>query len=347
METQAKQGSPLPDESPERRGVEQRGETDRLAGAILAAGRGSRMAVFSERSPKPLLPVCNRPLIEHQIEIMKALGIREITVLIGHKGFEIAKTLGDGSALGVSIRYVEQEKTLGIAHAVGQLEPHLNRPFMLFLGDIFFVPGNLRAMVEAFAGQGGGAVLATKEEKDPAAIRRNYALTISDDGFVTRVVEKPRHTTNHHKGVGLYLFDLTIFDAIRRTPRSAMRDEYELTDSIQIMIDDGHPVRPVNAVVDDVNLTTPVDLLAVNLAQVGLTPAGQIVGSGSRLHPEARVEASVIGSDVTVEHPIHISHSVIFDNTTVDFASSLDHCLVTPEWCVDCKSGRAVAEPRL
>jgi len=306
-------------------------------GAILAAGKGSRMAPFSDNYPKPVLPICNKPLIIHQIEMMKALGIRQIVVLVGHKGFQISKILGDGSPLGVSIHYVEQTSALGIAHAVGRLEPYVGRPFLLFLGDIFFVPGNLREMIDLFEEQGGGAVLATKDEPNPEAIRRNFALTLSPEGFVTRVVEKPRYASSRLKGVGLYLFDLTIFDAIRRTPRTAMRDEYEITDSIQVMIDDGHPVRAARSIVDDINLTTPADLLKCNLMQAAVTPPEALLGSNSKLHPEARVENSVIGANVTVKHPIEIVRSVIFDDTEVNSQSRLESFIVTPHGLVDCR----------
>jgi dTDP-glucose pyrophosphorylase len=307
-------------------------------GVILAAGRGTRMAPFSERYPKPILPVCNRPLIEHQIEIMKAIGIRDVIVLLGHKGFEIAKLLGDGSRLDVDIRYVEQTRHLGIAHAVGQIEPEVQRPFLLFLGDIFFVPGELGLMFELFEGQGGGAVLATKEEDDPAAVRRNYSVTLSADGFATRVVEKPRHTTSRLKGVGLYLFDLTIFDAIRRTPRTAMRDEYEITDAIQVMIDDGHPVRTANAVVDDINLTAPADLLRCNLVQARSCPPQALIGRNTRLNPQATIENCVIGANVTVRHAIRIAHSLIFDNTDVDSVTGFEYHVVSAKFVVDCRS---------
>ena len=76
--------------------------------------------------------------------------------------------------------------------------------------------------------QGEGAVLAVKDEPDPAAIRKNFAVIQDERQRVTRVIEKPRASPNRLKGVGLYLFDLTVFDAIRRTPRTAMRDEYEI-----------------------------------------------------------------------------------------------------------------------
>ena len=306
-------------------------------GAILAAGRGSRMAPFSERYPKPLLPICNKPLIQYQIEMMKAVGIRDIIVLVGHKGFEISKVLADGSKYDVDIHYVEQTSMLGIAHAVGRLEPHINQPFLLFLGDIFFVPGDLPHMFHMFEKQGGGAVLAAKEENDPEAIRRNFSITLSREGFVTRVVEKPRYTSNRLKGVGLYLFDLSIFDAIRRTPRTAMRDEYEITDAIQVMIDDGHPVRVATTIIDDMNLTTPTDLLRCNLRQARNLQRDGLIGANSHWHPQAHFENCVIGANVRIKHPIHLAHSVIFDNTCVASTVGFDHAIVTPDGMVDCK----------
>ena len=107
-----------------------------MIAAILAAGRGTRMYPFSTRFPKPILPICNKPLLQHQIEMMRDLGIREILLVIGHLGHEIAGALGDGSDLGVQIKYVEQTETLGIANALGQLEPHVHEPTFLLLGDI-------------------------------------------------------------------------------------------------------------------------------------------------------------------------------------------------------------------
>jgi glucose-1-phosphate thymidylyltransferase len=310
--------------------------TKGYTGVILAAGRGTRMAPFSDSYPKPILPICNKPIIEYQVDTMRKLGIRDLIVLIGHKGFEISKILGDGGRLGVSIRYIEQTSTLGIAHAVGRLEVHTERPFLLFLGDIFFIPQAMSEMFRLFEEQGGGAVLATKEETDAAAIRKNFAITLGPDGFATRVIEKPRHAQNRLKGVGIYLFDLTIFDAIRHTPRTAMRDEYEITDSIQVLIQDGYPVRPCNAVADDINLTTPADLLVCNLLQARSAPPESLVGRDTRVHEAACLEECVIGDDVEVRYPIRISSSVIFDHTCVKSNRDLRNYILTPDCIVDC-----------
>jgi dTDP-glucose pyrophosphorylase len=311
--------------------------SSKYSGVILAAGRGTRMGPFGDKYPKPLLPVCNKPLIQYQIEIMSGLGIRDIVILIGHRGFEIAKVLGDGSSLGVSIRYVEQTSVLGIAHAVGRLENEVTKPFLLFLGDIFFVPKDIGEMTRVFEGQQeAGAVLATKLELDPAAIRKNYSLKISEDGFVTRVIEKPRHMVNTLKGVGLYLFDLTIFDSIRRTPRTAMRDEYEITDSIQVLIQDGYPVRACNCIENDINLTTPADLLACNLMHAQSVPADSLVGANTDVHPGALITKSIIGANVTIPFPISISESIIFSGTRITTDRNLTHCIITPNFHLDC-----------
>jgi len=134
-------------------------------GAILAAGSGSRMMGISEYYPKPLLPICNKPLIQYQIEMMKSLGILDIIILIGHQGYQITRAFGDGSAFGVQLRYVEQTRRLGIAHAVGSLEPHIHKPFLLFLGDIFFVQAELNTMFVLFEEQQGGGGLGDQGRK--------------------------------------------------------------------------------------------------------------------------------------------------------------------------------------
>lgn len=307
-------------------------------GVILAAGKGSRMAPFGEHFPKPMLPICNKPLIQHHVELMKSLGIQEILVLVGHKGFEISKVLGDGARWGIRVRYVEQTSYLGIAHAVGCLERHIQRPFLLFLGDIFFRNPNLPPMFDLFQQQQGGAVLGIKEESNPELLRRNFSVEISPEGRVTRVVEKPRYANTKIKGIGLYLFDLTVFDAIRGTPRTAMRDEYELTNSIQVMIQEGQPVSAALAVEDDVNLTFPADLLRCNLDQARRLAQGSILGEGTRIHPQARIVDSVIGNHVQITHPIRISNTLVFDGTTVASTSDLHAHILTPDGMVDCGS---------
>lgn len=307
-----------------------------IMGVILAAGVGVRMLPFSEAHPKAMLPICNKPLIQYQIELMRTLGIEEIVVLIGHRGFEVSKVLGTGRSLGVRLRYVEQRDRLGIAHAVGCLESAVDRPFLLFLGDIFFETRDLSPMLRLFAEQGGGAVLACKEESDVRAISRNFSVVLDERGYVRRVVEKPRHPKTLLKGVGLYLFDLTVFDAIRRTPRTAMRDEYEITDAIQVLIEDGEPVRSAAVIDDDVNVTAPSDVLALNLRQLARSGADVLIGEECTIHEGARIERSVIGPHVTIREPILVRDSVILAESVIGSRQPIERSIVTSTATLRC-----------
>ena len=124
------------------------------------------------------------------------------------------------------------------------------------------------------------------------------------------MIEKPRYVDSQLKGCGLYVFDPHIFDAIRRTPRTAMRDEYEITDSIQILINDGYVVHHHPIVERDLNLTKPEDLLTINLIELGAQRADRSWSAiASRCRAGTRIERSVIGEGVIIRHPIRITNS--------------------------------------
>ncbi len=315
-----------------------------IYGVILAAGAGNRLRPLSFHQPKPLLPVCNKPIIQYQIEAMRDLGIKKVYIVVGHLSTSIIKYFGSGARLGVQIEYVHQDKRLGIAHAVAQLEPYINRPFLLFLGDIFFITKNLKQMITVFQSRQAGGVIAVKKEKEPDSVRRNFAVLLNDDGTVRRVVEKPRFPASLLKGCGIYLFDLPVFDAIRQTPRTAMRDEYEITASIQILIQDGYPVYPVEVVRWDMNVTEPCDLLICcrrQLREKGLT---NVIGEGSEVHPEAEIIESVIGKGVVVERPIMVKGSLILDGSVLKSMENVEYSLIGPDSIIRCPAEREESE---
>jgi len=298
-----------------------------FSGVILAAGAGTRIRPLSLSIPKPLLPVCNKPIISYQIEEMKKIGISDIIIVVGHLKNKICDYFKDGKSLGVNISYVEQKEALGIAHAVGQLENYVHKPFLLWLGDIFFIPKNIEQIINVYKEKNASAVLAVKKEDDYQLLKKNFAVLLENDGRVKRVIEKPRYFHNNLKGCGIYLFDLNIFDAIRRTPRTAMRDEYEITNAIQILIEDGLAVYPAEVVLWDMNITYASDLLSCNQFELKLLGEDKIVGKNCRIHPRATISRSVIGNNVTIKYTVRIENSTILEgvswNSKKDIISSL------------------------
>lgn len=313
-----------------------------IYGVILAAGAGARIRPLSFDMPKPLLPVCNRPVIAHQIDYMKAIGIQKFRIVVGHLGRHIMEEFGNGQNLGIDIRYVIQEKPLGIAHAVYQLEDELDGPMLMFLGDIFFVPDRLERMIRTFHDKQAAAVLAVKRESRTDMIRRNFAVTVSETGTVRKVVEKPRYVKDNLKGCGIYLFDMPVFDAIRRTPRTAMRDEYEITTAIQILIDDGYAVYPEETVTWDMNVTVPEDLLLCNLRLLKSCGLSDLVSSQASVAPGARITNSVIGPGAQVDYPVSISNSLIMPGAHVTGKHDIDWQIITAETVINCSESRNV-----
>jgi dTDP-glucose pyrophosphorylase len=309
----------------------------RMVGVILAAGKGARMYPFSERSPKPILPILNRPLLAHQIEVMRDCGISEVHIVVGHLGYQVAGTFGDGSQYGVTIHFIEQESTLGLAHAVGALESRVQVPFLLMLGDIYFhLKSPLRPLCDEVLSGHANANLVSMYEPDPEMVRRNFVIQADAAGRVTKVIEKPRYVNSQLKGCGLYVFDPHIFDAIRRTPRTAMRDEYEITDSIQILINDGYIVHHQPIVERDLNLTKPDDLLMINLIELARAGLTRLVDDTVVLPAGATIEHSVIGRNVVVTHPIRISNSVIMPGVAVHTSTDLDSVVMDGDHTVYC-----------
>lgn len=306
-----------------------------ITGVILSAGLGSRIKPLSFDTPKPLLPICNKPIMQYQIEAMASIGIEEVVIVVGYLKEKIMDYFGDGSRLNVKLRYIEQEKALGIAHAVGQLEGHIEGPFLLFLGDIFTIHRDLNEIVETFYRKKSAIVLVVKRERNPEFIKRNFAIQMARNGVVKRVIEKPRYTINDLKGCGIYLFDLPIFDAIRRTPRTALRDEYEITNSIQILIEDGYKVHISDVVEWDMNVTVPEDLLECNMRLLKRMPAAHVIGENVSLPAGTEIINSVIGNNVRISSPIRISDSVILSGVNIEGDDDIQRSLISTRSVID------------
>jgi len=292
-------------------------------GVILAAGSGNRMGALAAYCPKALLPVANRSLLTRHLETLRQLGVTEVFIVIGHLGGQIRDAVGDGRKMGMTVHYVEQPRREGLAHAVGLLEDRISKPFVLLLGDIYFEFSNLHLLLQRFATPWTGGVIAVRDECDPAAVRQNFSVESDASGRVARVVEKPEEPAVLRKGCGLYLFSPAIFDAIRRTPRSPLRGEYELTDAIQVLIDDGVQVYDAPVVDWDLNITTPEDVITCNRHALRQSGLELMQGSDCDLATGTTLAETVLGDGVRILRPCHLDGCVVLPGTVIGAEGTL------------------------
>lgn len=111
-------------------------DVPRMKAVIIAGGKGTRLAEFTRVTPKSLLPVACRPVLEHQIELLKGSNITEIILATGHLARNISEQFADGRQYGVNIEYLEEDKPLGTAGALMKLKDRLRERFLLIYGDL-------------------------------------------------------------------------------------------------------------------------------------------------------------------------------------------------------------------
>ena len=105
---------------------------------IMAGGKGTRIASMHPNIPKPMVPICGKPILEHQIEVLRKQGCTDIILIIGHMGDIIREYFGSGEAYGVTIQYIEEKEPLGTAGALYYLKNQIKEDFLLLNGDIIF-----------------------------------------------------------------------------------------------------------------------------------------------------------------------------------------------------------------
>lgn len=231
-----------------------------MKAVILAAGRGKRLAPYTDTVPKPMVEVGGAPLLGHIFDRLKAVGIRDVYLIVHYLAEKIEAHFGDGSGIGMRLTYLRQESpTGGTANALLLTEPFVrDAPFMMCWGDIVTDASEYRRVIDRFQVGDCDMAMIVNYVEDTSS---GGAVYKEADGRVIKIVEKaPAGTqTTHWNNGGIFVFSPDVFDYLRRTPVS-LRGEREIPQTIQLMIDAGRVVQAVEMAHERLDLTRPEDV---------------------------------------------------------------------------------------
>jgi glucose-1-phosphate thymidylyltransferase len=294
---------------------------------VLSGGEGSRLRPITHTNAKQLIPVANKPILFYGLEAIRDAGIREVGIVVGQTWAEVEAAVGDGSAFGLSVTYLQQDAPRGLAHAVLVAREFVgDDPFVMYLGDNVMLEG-LSRFVARFERHRPNAQIFLARVPEP----ERFGVAVLDGDRVVRLVEKPREHISDLALVGVYLFDATVLEAAAAT-RPSWRDELEITDAIQYLIDTGRTVRAemVSGWWKDTGKSE--DLLEANRLMLS-TLAGRIDGqvdAASRLAGAVVIEpgAKVIGS--AVRGPAIVGENTVVEGSLIGPHTSISYgCRVT------------------
>lgn len=210
----------------------------KLKGLVLSGGEGTRLRPITHTSAKQLVPVANKPILFYGLEALAEAGIRDVGIIVGDTEPEIRKAVGDGSAWGLEVTYIRQEAPLGLAHAVLTAEEFLgDTPFVMYLGDNLIKEG-ITGFVEEFERKDVDALILLSRVAEP----QRFGVAEIQGNRIVKLVEKPEVPPSDLALVGAYMFRPVILEAAKSI-KPSWRNELEITDAIQYLIDHGHRVE--------------------------------------------------------------------------------------------------------
>ncbi len=186
---------------------------------ILAAGEGTRLRPITYTTPKPLVKINEKPIIEYTLDALEGI-VDEVYIVVGYLADKIKEYYKD-KYKSMKIKYILQDKQLGTGHAVQMAEGLINEKFILLYGDNIYDPKDIKNCIDK-----GFSVLAIKVE-DP----RSFGVFTLEGDIVKNIVEKPKEFVSDLANAGLYILDETIFEDLRHIKRTE-RGELELVDGL-------------------------------------------------------------------------------------------------------------------
>ena len=338
-----------------------------MRAVILAAGEGSRMRPLTHTRPKVMLPIANKPILEHLIVEAREAGVRDFLLVVGYHDEQVRAYFGDGHKWAVTIDYATQRRQLGTADAVMMVKETGSGNFLLMNGDIIVNRRDIAAL--ATNGENTVSVIEVEDTSGLGTVEIDKRRVIQ---IHEKVVAPPTNLAN----AGLYLLTPEIFSAIARTPESP-RGEYELTTSLQIMIDSGREVachqleywidlsypwhllsaneallskmQPENSgkVEPNVTLSGPVSIGEGTTIRSGAYITGPVlIGKGCEIGPNCYIRPSTaIGDECHIGAAVEVKNSVIMNRSKVPHLNYVGDSVIGEE--CNLGAGTKIANLRL
>lgn len=311
---------------------------------ILAGGEGTRLRPLTIHTPKPVVPIVNRPFLYYQLDILKRAGIEDITLSLSYQPTKIADIFGDGDELGLKVRYTVEASPLGTAGAYKNAQEHLKDATVVFNGDIL-TDIDIAKVIEFHREKKAAATIVLVPVENPMA----YGLVETEsDGRVRRFLEKPKpeEITCNTINAGVYVLEPHVLGLIPAGEKYSF--EYQLFPSLLAAnepfysyvwngywLDIGTPQRYQQANDDLINGRIPsfdIPRAALTLgAAEGEPPkvdALSVIDPSCSLKPGAEVINSVLGPNCIIEERARIENSVLLAGTRVGKAAEVRNAVI-------------------
>jgi len=310
---------------------------------ILAGGKGTRLRPLTVYTPKPIVPICNRPFLLYQIDTLRRAGVIDITLSLSYQPEKIEQQLGDGSEFGVKLKYTVEPQPMGTAGAYKFAEDLIREPTVVLNGDIL-TDLDLKTVIRQHKERKAIATIVLTPVEDASA----YGVVETEsDGRVRRFLEKPKpeETTCKNINAGSYVLEPAVLDLIPKGENHSF--EYGLFPKLlekgesffahipqrTYWMDIGTPAR---------YLQTHQDLLANRVSRIHIknrrgnfdsaTHAEidelSMIGDDCTIKPGAQIIESVLGPGCYVEERARIEHSVVWAHTRVGTLAQIDRAIV-------------------
>ena len=328
---------------------------------LLAGGKGTRLRPLTIHTPKPVVPIFNRPFLHYQLDLLKQVPeIDEVVLSLNYQPRRIEEVFGDGSAAGIKIRYVVEPVPLGTAGAVKYAGDNLTESVVVFNGDVL-TEIDLAAVIRLHRERRAKATIVLTPVENPTA----YGLVETDpDGNIRRFLEKPKpeEVTTNHINAGIYVLEPDTFDRIPKDVAWSIERSYfpslvERGETFVAYIYNGYWI----------DIGTPEKYSQVHRdimdGRFGAPPFRDLPAPRMSIAPDARIEAgavlegpcfidegvlvkagarigphSVIGRQSQIEEDARIEDAILWPNCRISRDASIRNAIIGRQ----CHLGRSV-----